>query len=56
MKKNAADSFSGIPAMVLDKNEGITTIKKVEINADLFSHYQTLNNIKSKYKVLNYGD
>lgn len=36
--------------------EGTRPINKVEINADLFSHYQTLNNIKSKYKVLNYGD
>ena len=36
-KKNAADSFSGIPAIVLDKKTGITIIKNVEIKAIIFA-------------------
>ena len=36
IKKKEADSFSGIPAIVLDSNEGITIRKAVEINAIMF--------------------
>jgi hypothetical protein len=33
MKKKAIDSFSGIPATVLDKKAGIIVINKVDIEA-----------------------
>src|SRR3989338_4188820 len=36
-KKNIADSFSGIPATVLDNKIGITIIKKVEIKEIMFA-------------------
>ena len=36
IKKNPEDSFSGIPAIVLGSNEGITTKNAVEINAIMF--------------------